>query len=102
MKRWKIPPEDKNLPYLRRVGKQRKPLILSTGMANLGEIEAAIEILEKEGTDRSKITVLHCTSEYPAPVTEINLRAMETISKALKVAVGYSDHTDSIFVPVQQ
>ena len=100
-KRFKIPSgEITNLPYLRRVGGLGKPLILSTGMANLGEIEAALAVLETAGTNRAQITVLHCTTEYPAPMAEVNLRAMQTIGKAFGVAVGYSDHTAGIEVPI--
>ena len=101
LKRLKIPSgEITNLPYLRRIGELGKPLILSTGMANLGEIEAAISVLETAGTKRSQITVLHCTTEYPAPMAEVNLRAMQTIGQAFGVAVGYSDHTAGIEVPI--
>lgn len=98
---WKIPSgEITNLPYLRTIGSLKKPVILSTGMANLGEIEAAIDVLEQVGTTRDQITVLHCTTEYPAPLNEVNLRAMQTVSQAFGVAVGYSDHTDGIAVPI--
>ena len=101
IKRWKIPSgEITNLAYLRRVGFQKQPVILSTGMANLGEIEAAIDVLEQAGTTRNQITVLHCTTEYPAPFDEVNLRAMQVIGQAFGVAVGYSDHTDGISVPI--
>ena len=101
IKRWKIPSgEITNLAYLRRVGFQKQPVILSTGMANLGEIEAAIDVLEQAGTRRDQITVLHCTTEYPAPFDEVNLRAMQVIGQAFGVAVGYSDHTDGISVPI--
>ena len=101
LKRLKIPSgEITNLPYLRRIGELGKPLILSTGMANLGEIEAAISVLETAGTKRSQITVLHCTTEYPAPMAEVNLRAMQTIGQAFGVAVGYSDHTAGIEVTI--
>ena len=101
LKRLKIPSgEITNLPYLRRIGEMGKPLILSTGMANLGEIEAAISVLETAGTKRAQITVLHCTTEYPAPMAEVNLRAMQTIGQAFGVAVGYSDHTAGIEVPI--
>ena len=101
LKRLKIPSgEITNLPYLRRIGELGKPLILSTGMANLGEIEAAISVLETAGTKRAQITVLHCTTEYPAPMAEVNLRAMPTIGQAFGVAVGYSDHTAGIEVPI--
>jgi len=101
LKRFKIPSgEITNLPYLRRIGGLGKPLILSTGMANLGEIEAALEVLETAGTNRAQITVLHCTTEYPAPMAEVNLRAMQTIGQSFGVAVGYSDHTSGIEVPI--
>ena len=101
LKRWKIPSgEITNLPYLRKIGSLKQPLILSTGMANLGEIEAAIDVLEQVGTSRDQITVLHCTTEYPAPLDEVNLRALQTIAQAFGVAVGYSDHTDGIAVPI--
>ena len=101
LKRLKIPSgEITNLPYLRRIGELGKPLILSTGMANLGEIEAALAVLETAGTNRAQITVLHCTTEYPAPMAEVNLRAMQTIGQAFGVAVGYSDHTAGIEVPI--
>jgi N,N'-diacetyllegionaminate synthase len=97
----KIPSgEITNLPYLCQVGSYCKPVILSTGMANLGEIEAAIEVLEQAGTPRAKLTVLHCTTEYPTPMVEVNLRAMQSIHKAFGVAVGYSDHTLGIEVPI--
>lgn len=101
LKRWKIPSgEITNLPYLRKIGSLKRPVILSTGMANLGEIESAIDVLEQAGASRNQITVLHCTTEYPAPLNEVNLRAMQTISQAFGVAVGYSDHTDGIAVPI--
>lgn len=87
-----------NMPYMRHIGKLGKTVILSTGMAMLGEIEAAIEVLEQAGTPRAKLTVLHCTTEYPAPMNEINLRAMQSIHKAFGVSVGYSDHTQGIEV----
>ena len=101
LKRWKIPSgEITNLPYLRQIGRKRCPVILSTGMANLGEIEAALAVLVEAGTPRTKITVLHCTTEYPAPAEEVNLRAMQTIAQAFDVAVGYSDHTEGIVIPI--
>ena len=101
LKRWKIPSgEITNLPYLRQIGNQGQPVILSTGMATLGEIEAALAVLEQAGTPRTEITVLHCTTEYPAPPEEVNLLAMSSIAQAFGVAVGYSDHTDGIAVPI--
>ena len=75
-------------------------MILSTGMANLAEIEAALSSMEQVGLSRTQITVLHCTTEYPAPPEEINLRAMNTIAQAFGVSVGYSDHTEGIAVPI--
>lgn len=89
-----------NLPYLRHLTRQGKHVLLSTGMANLGEIEAAINVVEQAGTPREKITVLHCTTEYPTPMEDVNLRAMVNIGKAFSVSVGYSDHTPGIEVPI--
>jgi N,N'-diacetyllegionaminate synthase len=99
--RFKIPSgEITNLPYLRHIGRFGKDVILSTGMATLGEIEEAIEALEQAGTPRARITALHCTTEYPTPMAEVNLRAMESIRTAFGVAVGYSDHTAGIEVAI--
>lgn len=89
-----------NLPYLRYLTRHGKHVLLSTGMANLGEIEAAINVIEQAGTPRDKITVLHCTTEYPTPMEDVNLRAMVNIGKAFGVSVGYSDHTPGIEVPI--
>lgn len=89
-----------NLPLLRYMSRLGKPLMLSTGMANLGEIEAAIEAIEVAGTPRHMITVLHCTTEYPTPMEEVNLRAMVALKKAFGVNTGYSDHTPGIVIPV--
>jgi N,N'-diacetyllegionaminate synthase len=98
---FKIPSgEITNLPYLRHIGKLNKTVILSTGMSNMDEIEAAINVLEESGTHRSKITVLHCTTAYPVPMSDVNLRAMQSIQKELNVAVGYSDHTLGIEIPI--
>lgn len=98
---FKIPSgEITNLPYLHHVGRLCKAVILSTGMATLGDIEAAIAVLEQAGTLRADITVLHCTTEYPTPMAEVNLRAMQSIQAAFGVAVGYSDHTSGIEVAI--
>lgn len=98
---FKIPSgEITNLPYLRHIGSFRKRVILSTGMSNLQEVKAALELLEAAGTSRSQVTVLHCTSAYPAPVIDVNLLAMRTMKEALNVEVGYSDHTLGIEVPI--
>jgi N-acetylneuraminate synthase len=97
----KIPSgEITNLPFLRHVAAFGKPLILSTGMATLGDIENAIDVIEQAGTPRSKITVLHCTTEYPTPMAEVNLRAMQSIHAAFGVPTGYSDHTPGIEVAI--
>lgn len=98
---FKIPSgEVTNFPYLRHVGRYSKPVILSTGMATLGEIEAAIGALEAAGTPRAMITLLHCTTEYPTPMSDVNLRAMVSLRDAFGVAVGYSDHTQGIEVAI--
>lgn len=98
---FKIPSgEITNLPYLRHIGKLKKDVILSTGMSSMNEIEAAINALEVSGTHRSKVTVLHCTTAYPAPMSDVNLRAMQSIRNEFDVAVGYSDHTLGIEIPI--
>jgi len=98
---FKIPSgEITNLPYLRHIGQFSKPVIISTGMATMGDIEAAIDVLEQAGTVRSLITVLHCTTEYPTPMAEVNLRAMQSMQASFGVAVGYSDHTAGIEVSI--
>ena len=90
-----------NLPYLRKIGALKKEIILSTGMADLGEIEDALDVIIKAGTALENITVLHCNTEYPTPMKDVNLRAMQTIDAAFPgVRIGYSDHTKGIEVPV--
>jgi len=101
MELFKIPSgEITNLPYLREISKLGKRVILSTGMANLGEIETSIEALTSNGLDRDKITLLHCTTEYPAPIDEVNLSVMETLKNAFNLPVGYSDHTEGITISI--
>jgi len=101
LERFKIPSgEITNLPYLRHIGRYGKPIILSTGMADLEEVRSALEVLVSAGTARERITVLHCTTQYPAPMAEVNLRAMQTLRESLGVAVGYSDHTRGTEVAV--
>ncbi len=101
MEIYKIPSgEVTNLPYLRKVAKVAKEVILSTGMANLKEIEDALIILQNEGLSKENITVLHCNTEYPTPFFDVNLKAMLHIGEALGVKIGYSDHTIGIEVPV--
>lgn len=98
---WKIPSgEITNYPYLKRIAQFRKPVILSTGMSTPGEIRDALEVLVKYGLERDQITVLHCNTEYPTPMCDVNLRAMQTIARELHVNVGYSDHTHGIEVPI--
>lgn len=82
-----------DLPFLRKIGGLKKKLILSTGMSNLKEICNALEVLTDAGTPKEKIVILHCNSEYPTPMRDVNLRAMHTIRKKFGVSVGYSDHT---------
>lgn len=97
----KIPSgEITNLPLLRYMTRLGMPVMLSTGMATLGEIDAALDIIERAGTPRHLVTVLQCTTEYPAPVAEVNLRAMLSMKAALGVEVGYSDHTLGIEIPL--
>tara|TARA_B100000780_G_C21072879_1_gene431795 strand:+ start:217 stop:1221 length:1005 start_codon:yes stop_codon:yes gene_type:complete len=92
---FKIPSgEITNLMYLEEIGKMKKKVILSTGMAKLSEIREAIKILVEKGTKKKNITILHCNTEYPTPINDVNLRAMITIRDKLKVSVGYSDHTE--------
>ncbi len=101
LKIFKIPSgEITNLPYLRHIGKYGRPVIFSTGMATLGEIEAAIEVLERSGTARNSMTALHCTTEYPTPMAEVNLLAMQTLHQAFGISVGYSDHTQGTEVAI--
>lgn len=89
-----------NLPLLRYVTRLGRPVILSTGMANLGDIEAALEVIEQSGTPRHLVTVLHCTTEYPTPMEDVNLRAMANLKTTFDVEVGYSDHTPGIEVSI--
>src|SRR3990172_9272749 len=98
---FKIPSgEITNLPYLRHVGRYGRSVILSTGMATLSEVEVALDVLGQAGTPRERITVLHCNTEYPTPMDDVNLHAMLTMRDAFRVAVGYSDHTSGIEVAI--
>lgn len=99
MRSIKVPSgEITNLPYLRSVGSLQRPVILSTGMSWLGEVETAIRALQLAGT--TDVTLLHCVSEYPAPPEQINLRAMNTLATAFGLPVGYSDHSPGIEIAV--
>ena len=96
---YKIPSgEITNLPYLRHIGRKGKPVILSTGMSTLGEVEEGVQVLRESGV--KDITLLHCVTEYPAPFDEINLRAMQTLHTAFGLPVGYSDHTPGIEIAI--
>jgi N,N'-diacetyllegionaminate synthase len=98
---YKIPSgEITNLPYLRHIGRMGKPIFMSTGMATLKEVRAALNILLEAGAEKNKITILHCNTEYPTPMQDVNLRAMLTIRDELGVKIGYSDHTLGIEVPI--
>ena len=96
---YKIPSgEITNLPYLEKIGKLGKPVILSTGMSNMDEVRTAVAILKKNGCP--KVSVLHCNTQYPTPYEDVNLRVMDSLRKELKLEVGYSDHTLGIEVPI--
>lgn len=101
MDTFKIPSgELNNLPYLRKIGKLNKKIIMSTGMSDLKEVEENLNVLIKSGTQKENIVLLHCHSEYPTPMKDVNLRAMITMKKTFEVPVGYSDHTEGIEVPI--
>ena len=98
---FKVPSgEITNLPYLKKIAGKGKPVVLSTGMATLQEVVDAFDLLITHGVDREKITILHCNTEYPTPIEDVNLKAMLTLQKELNVDVGYSDHTLGIEVPI--
>jgi len=98
---YKIPSgEITNKPYLQHIARKLKPVVISTGMADLNEIKEALDVLTGEGLDLSMITVLHCNTEYPTPMEDVNLKAMLTIKETFKVKVGYSDHTKGIEVAI--
>ena len=96
---WKIPSgEVTNLPYLLAIAKTRKPVVMSTGMCEIDEIQAAIDVLKKNGTPDIKL--LHCNTEYPTPYEDVNLNAMQSMRSHFNVEVGYSDHTRGIEIPI--
>lgn len=98
---YKIPSgEITNKPYLEYIASKGRDIIISTGMANLKEIEDALNVIENKGISRERITVLHCNTEYPTPMQDVNLLAMSQIKNELNVSVGYSDHTKGIEVPI--
>lgn len=97
----KIPSgEITNLPYLRKIAKLNIPVIMSTGMSTLGDIEDALNVLESNGLNDEMISLLHCNTEYPTPFADVNLKAMLTLKQCFGVRVGYSDHTKGIEVPI--
>ena len=99
MRRWKIPSgEITNLPLLIKIAKLGEPIIMSTGMSELSEVADAIKVLKENGA--GEITILHCTTEYPAPYEDVNLKAIDTMKEAFGLAVGYSDHTKGLEIPV--
>jgi N-acetylneuraminate synthase len=98
---WKIPSgEITNYPYLKKIAQTNDPIILSTGMSDMSDICNAVEVLIKNGSSRDKITVLHCNTEYPTPMADVNLKAMDYIAEELGVKIGYSDHTKGIEIPI--
>lgn len=101
VRRLKIPSgEITNLPLLRSIGHLQKPTILSTGMSTLSDVEGAVEVLLQCGVSRQELTILHCTSAYPTPSGQANLRAMHTLKHAFNCDVGYSDHTEGIHIAI--
>lgn len=98
---WKIPSgEITNFPYLKKIAQLGEPVIMSTGMSEMDEIEKAIEVLCSNGLTKDQVTLLHCNTEYPTPMQDVNLRAMKQIRERFGVHVGYSDHTKGIEVPI--
>jgi len=97
----KIPSgEITNLPYLKKIAQTFPQIIMSTGMANMEEIKAAYKVLMDHGAKHDNMTILHCNTEYPTPMEDVNLKAMLHIQKEMKTDVGYSDHTMGIEVPI--
>lgn len=98
---WKIPSgEITNLPYLRHIARLCQPVIMSTGMSTIDEITRAMEILTSYGLDSNNIALLHCNTQYPTPMADVNLRAMDSLRSVTRGPVGYSDHTAGIEVPI--
>lgn len=98
---WKIPSgEITNYPYLRKIAQYKEPIILSTGMCELNDVEVALNVLLEFGVKKEQITILHCNTEYPTPFEDVNLKAMLEIGEKFGVQIGYSDHTKGIEVPI--
>lgn len=89
-----------NLPYLRKVAITRIPVIISTGMSTLGDIESALQVFYDNGYTKDEITLLHCNTEYPTPYSDVNLRAMTNMRDTFGISVGYSDHTKGLEIPI--
>ncbi|MBN8571645.1 MAG: N-acetylneuraminate synthase [Ignavibacteria bacterium] len=101
MKYMKIPSgEITNYPYLKKIGEQNMNVIISTGMSTIKDVEECLNLIVSSGTEKEKITLLHCTTEYPAPLEEVNLKAMLTLKNTFGVNVGYSDHTKGIEISI--
>jgi len=101
VKRFKVGSGDlTNLPYLRHMASKSLPIILSTGMSDMEEIKTVVSALKETGFPQNLITILHATTEYPAPIDEVNLRAMQSLIKELGLEIGYSDHTQGIVIPI--
>jgi N-acetylneuraminate synthase len=98
---FKVPSgEITNKPYLEHIAKKGKPIILSTGMSTLNEVRDAIRVLQNNGISNSNLTVLHCNTEYPTPMSDVNLKAMNSLKEEFEINIGYSDHTIGIEVPI--
>ncbi len=98
---YKIPSgEITNLPYLRKIASFGRDVVMSTGMANINEVEAALNVLLESGLRKNNIIIVHCNTEYPTPMEDVNLKAMLDIQKQLNTKIGYSDHTLGIEVPI--
>lgn len=98
---WKIPSgEITNYPYLKKIASYHQPVILSTGMSNMTDIEQCLNVLTQNGLNKDQITILHCNTEYPTPFEDVNLLAMQSIGERFGTKVGYSDHTRGIEVPI--
>lgn len=98
---WKIPSgEITNFPYLKKIAEYNEPTILSTGMCNMDDIENAVFVLLSHGLCKDKLSILHCNTEYPTPMQDVNLKVMSTLKKKFGVKVGYSDHTQGIEIPI--
>ncbi len=98
---FKVPSgEITNYPLLKKIAEIADEVILSTGMCNMSEIEAALKVITNNGIPKNKVTILHCNTDYPTPMKDVNLNAMNSIKEHLGTSVGYSDHTEGIEIPI--